>query len=122
MRAGLAVLGRAVGTGRRIAVMGDMRELGDLGPALHAGLAEAVRDNGIDLVLACGPLMRELFERLDPAVRGAWSEASTGLVRPLLQTLSAGDMVMIKGSLGTNMAPLVAALREQDEKLRRGGG
>ena len=120
MRAALTVLGRTSHGGRRIAVMGDMLELGDSGPALHVALAEAVRDNGVDLVLACGPLMRRLYDALDPPVRCAWSAESTGLVAPLLAALRGGDMVMIKGSLGTNMAPIVKALREQDETLRRG--
>jgi UDP-N-acetylmuramoyl-tripeptide--D-alanyl-D-alanine ligase len=118
MRAALAVLGRtATGpAGRRIAVMGDMRELGPDGPAMHVALADAVREADVDLVFACGPLMRGLFEAISASERGAWAELSTGLVAPLLAALSAGDVVMVKGSLGTNMAPIVAALKEQHRR------
>src|SRR5205085_216506 len=60
MRASLALLGGAqIGPrGRRIAVLGDMLELGPRGEVLHRDLAEAVRANRIDLVFCCGPLMR----------------------------------------------------------------
>ncbi len=96
---------------RRIAILGDMRELGDEADALHAGLAGAVVAAGVDQVFACGPHMRALFETLPADVRGAYSGTSAELSEPVSHGLGAGDAVMIKGSLGTNMAPLVAAVR-----------
>ena len=121
MRAALAVLGAtspAPGR-RRIAVMGDMRELGDLGPQLHGDLIDAIAPNKVDAVFACGPLMQGLFKQLRADHRGAWSEASTGLIAALFDALQPGDVVMIKGSLGTNMAPIVNEFKARDQRLRK---
>jgi UDP-N-acetylmuramoyl-tripeptide--D-alanyl-D-alanine ligase len=96
---------------RRIAVLGDMLELGDAAPALHRELREAIDAAGIDLVLACGPMMKELIAVLPPSRRGAWADTSAGLIEALLDTVKAGDVVMIKGSLGSRMAPLVDTLK-----------
>jgi UDP-N-acetylmuramoyl-tripeptide--D-alanyl-D-alanine ligase len=96
---------------RRIAVLGDMRELGDTSGDLHRALKEAVDAAGIDLVLACGPMMRLLHDTLKPSQQGGWAPSSDELVGVLLDTVRAGDAVMIKGSLATRMAPLVDALR-----------
>ena len=116
MVAALGVLGAASPTrgGRRIAVLGDMRELGDLGPQLHAALSDPIKANAIDLVFACGPLMRGLFDVLPTEKRGAWRETSAGLVASMIAALRAGDIVMVKGSLGTDMAPLIAAIKSGD--------
>src|SRR5262249_40658752 len=96
---------------RRIAVLGDMLELGDASPDLHRGLKEAVDAAGVDLVLACGPMMQLLYDTLKPSQQGGWGPSSGELVEPLLNTVRVGDAVMIKGSLATRMAPLVDALR-----------
>ena len=106
---------------RRIAVLGDMLELGQTAPDLHRGLKDAIDAAGVDLVLACGPLMRLLQESLSVGQRGAWTQTSLELVDPLLETVGAGDVVMIKGSLGSNMAPLVAALLTRFRPVRSGG-
>ncbi len=121
MRAALAVLvATAPAPGcRRIAVLGDMRELGELGPQLHQSLIDWIAPNKVDLVFACGPLMHGLFEQLPEARRGAWSEASTGLIAPLFNALRPGDVVMIKGSLGTNMAPIVNDFKVRDQRLQQ---
>ncbi len=57
MRAALALLGQTSpgGRGRRIAVLGDMLELGEAGPTLHRGLAPALAESGADLVFLTGP-------------------------------------------------------------------
>ena len=95
---------------RRIAVLGDMLELGDASAELHRGLKEAVDAAGVDLVLACGPMMKLLFDDLKPAQQGAWAQDSTQLAEIFLDTVRAGDAVMIKGSLASKMAPLAEAL------------
>jgi UDP-N-acetylmuramoyl-tripeptide--D-alanyl-D-alanine ligase len=95
---------------RRIAVLGQMRELGPRSGELHLGLLPALEAAGIDVLLACGPDMRALVERLPTGIEGRWADTSDELVAPLLASVRAGDVVMIKGSLGTRMAPLVAAL------------
>jgi UDP-N-acetylmuramoyl-tripeptide--D-alanyl-D-alanine ligase len=96
---------------RRIAVLGDMLELGDASPDLHRSLKEAVDAAGVDLVLACGPMMRLLYDALKPSQQGGWAPSSEQLVEPLLEAVRSGDAVMIKGSLASKMAPLVDALR-----------
>jgi UDP-N-acetylmuramoyl-tripeptide--D-alanyl-D-alanine ligase len=95
---------------RRIAVLGDMLELGDAAETLHRGLKEAVDAAGTDLVFACGPNMKLLMDDLAPSRRGAWAASSTELTEALLDAVRPGDVVMIKGSLGSRMAPLVAAM------------
>lgn len=113
MRAALSVLGTVPRAqySRRIAVLGDMLELGADSPALHADLKEAVDAAGADLVFACGPQMAHLFEALPDGRRGAWAAQSSGIAEVLLTTVAAGDVVMIKGSNGSRMAPLVAAMK-----------
>jgi UDP-N-acetylmuramoyl-tripeptide--D-alanyl-D-alanine ligase len=111
--AALALLGQAVigPRGRRIAVLGDMLELGDKGPALHRALAKPVIDNGVDLVFCCGPLMRELWQILPASRRGFYAEDSAALEPQVVAALRAGDVVMVKGSLGSRMGPIVKALQ-----------
>lgn len=112
VRAALAVLGQAgVGErGRRIAVLGDMRELGTRSPELHAGLAADIDANNVDLVFCCGPNMAHLFEALPAAKRGAHAADSAALQPIVLRAVAAGDVVLVKGSLGSRMAPIVEAL------------
>jgi UDP-N-acetylmuramoyl-tripeptide--D-alanyl-D-alanine ligase len=113
VEAALAVLGGSpVGPqGRRIAVLGDMLELGADGPALHRALAKSVIANAVDLVFCCGPLMRMLWEALPASRRGGYSEDSAALEAQVLPAIRAGDVVMVKGSLGSRMAPIVKALQ-----------
>ncbi len=112
MRAALENLGRLkpVGAGRRIAVLGDMLELGPREAAMHADLAEPLAAANVDLVFACGPLMRNLYDALPAARRGAYAASSSGLEALLLDALRAGDVVTVKGSLGSRMGPLVKAM------------
>jgi UDP-N-acetylmuramoyl-tripeptide--D-alanyl-D-alanine ligase len=126
VEAALALLGQApVGArGRRIAVLGDMLELGPKGPALHRTLAKQVIANAIDLVFCCGPLMRNLWQALPAGRRGGYAEDSAALEAQLLPAIRAGDAVMVKGSLGSRMGPIVKALQrayprhEADETSR----
>jgi UDP-N-acetylmuramoyl-tripeptide--D-alanyl-D-alanine ligase len=99
--------------GRRIAVLGDMLELGPTGAELHRELSEVVAAVGIDLVFCSGPLMRNLHEALPSHRRGAYAIDSATLQPLLLEALQAGDAVMIKGSLGSRMGPVVAGLKSR---------
>lgn len=111
VRAALAVLA-AQPAKRRVAVLGDMLELGAFGPALHAGLApDAAR---ADLVFACGPLMGHLFEALPPERRGAHVPDSASLAPLVAAALQDGDAVLVKGSLGMRMAEIIRALTERN--------
>jgi UDP-N-acetylmuramoyl-tripeptide--D-alanyl-D-alanine ligase len=113
MRAALAVLRQAEPgwRGRRIAVLGDMLELGRGSAALHAGLAPDIAAANVDLVFACGPDMGELWSALPSERRGHYAAESIDLVEPLKASLRAGDVVMVKGSLGSRMGLVVEALK-----------
>jgi UDP-N-acetylmuramoyl-tripeptide--D-alanyl-D-alanine ligase len=108
MRAALAVLGAA--KGRRIAVLGDMLELGARSPMLHAALAADIAGNGVDLVYLAGRDMANLAAALDPAIVAGQARDCESILSLVRQVVRPGDTVMVKGSLGSNMAPLVAAL------------
>ena len=115
MRAALALLGQTDlrQLGRRIAVLGDMLELGPRGAELHRELAVAVLAHGIDLVFCCGPLMRALWEALPSSRKGGYAETSAALESQVLAALQPGDAVMVKGSLGSRMTPIVKALQSR---------
>lgn len=115
MAAALSVLGQAeVGPrGRRIAILGDMLELGPTSPVLHRGLADVVKANRIDLVYCCGPLMRNLWDALSPGKRGGYAESSAGLESEAVAAIRAGDAIMVKGSLGSKMKTIVNALERR---------
>ncbi len=115
MRAALALLGdaRPGAGGRRIAVIGDMRELGDGARSMHEALSADVLGHAVDLVFAAGPLSRALFDALPSGVRGLWGETAPAIQGALLDALRAGDVVMVKGSNASRMGPLVAALKER---------
>jgi UDP-N-acetylmuramoyl-tripeptide--D-alanyl-D-alanine ligase len=115
MRAALALLGQVpmTGLGRRIAVLGDMLELGPEGPALHAGLAEGVVESAVDLVYCAGPLMKSLWDALPSERRGGYADTAAALEPDVLAAVRAGDAVMVKGSLGSRMGPVVNALKRR---------
>jgi UDP-N-acetylmuramoyl-tripeptide--D-alanyl-D-alanine ligase len=112
MAASLALLGQTqIGPrGRRIAVLGDMLELGSRGRTLHRGLVEPVLTNKVDLVFCCGPLMKALWRALPAERRGGYAEESSALEPQVLSAIRAGDAVVVKGSLGSRMGPIVKAL------------
>ena len=115
MAAAIALLGQAAvdKQGRRIAVLGDMLELGAQGLALHRGLAAPIQAAGVDLVYCSGPQMHALWEALPSSRRGGYAETAAGLEPAVLAAIRAGDAVMVKGSLGSKMGPIVKALERQ---------
>jgi UDP-N-acetylmuramoyl-tripeptide--D-alanyl-D-alanine ligase len=115
MRAAFAVLDLAAPApgGRRIAVLGDMLELGEDAPALHAALAEDLAARRIDRVDAAGPNMAHLFAALPAAKRGAHAADSAALAPVVAAAVRPGDVVLVKGSLGMNMARIVQALADR---------
>ncbi|QYU66637.1 hypothetical protein J4558_16865 [Leptolyngbya sp. 15MV] len=112
VRAGLSVLAAQQAT-RRVVVLGDMLELGEAAPALHAELAPDVAA-AADLVFCCGPLMRHLFDALPAEKRGAHLPDSETAARMVAAALEPGDAVLVKGSLGSRMAVVVAAIKARD--------
>lgn len=120
MRAAFSVLGlaRAGVEGRRIAVLGDMRELGARGTDLHAELADDLIAASPDKIYTVGPLMRALRARLPRSIRGQHGDVSADVAERIAAELGAGDVVLVKGSLGTNMAPVIAAIEALAEPRR----
>ncbi|HYZ31676.1 MAG TPA: cyanophycin synthetase, partial [Crenalkalicoccus sp.] len=108
MRAALAALA-ARPAARRVAVLGAMRELGAHSAALHASLAPDAAA-AADLVFCCGAEMAPLFEALPAACRGAFAADSTALAPIVQAALRPGDLVLVKGALGSRMAVVVQAL------------
>ena len=80
---------------------------------MHAALAPELARNRVDLLFAAGPLTRALYDAAPAAMRAAWAERSSELPPRLADALRAGDVVMVKGSNGSRMGPVVAALRER---------
>ncbi|QIB33455.1 UDP-N-acetylmuramoylalanyl-D-glutamyl-2,6-diaminopimelate--D-alanyl-D-alanine ligase [Ancylobacter pratisalsi] len=113
MRAALAVLAGVPveGRGRRIAVLGDMLELGAAGEAMHRDLAPAAA--GADLVFCAGSLMRALWEALPAGRRGAWAPDAQALLPLVADRVRADDVLMVKGSNGSRMGSLARGLIER---------
>lgn len=99
--------------GRRVAVLGDMLELGGHAEKLHAGLATPVVESGADPVLLAGPHMASLAKAL-PADMKVMLEPTAEALKPvLLKTLRPGDVVMVKSSKGIGFSRLVEALLQK---------
>ncbi len=113
MRAALALAGGlpVPPTGRRIAVLGDMRELGSRSGELHADLATEILAGHIDIVFAAGPLMAHLFEAIPAKLRGGWRETGTDLVGLVAEAIHGGDLVVVKGSNASRMGEIAKALK-----------
>jgi UDP-N-acetylmuramoyl-tripeptide--D-alanyl-D-alanine ligase len=108
MRAALDVLRLQPAT-RRVAVLGDMLELGEAAPEQHTALADEVA-RCADLVFTCGPLMRLLFDAIPPSIRGHHADDAAALAPIVAARIQTGDAILVKGSLGSRMRAVVAAL------------
>lgn len=117
MRAGLTLLGQIPrrGKGRRIAVLGDMKELGDNSKARHAALAQYVATADIDVVFTLGIDMVALYENLPPGRIGAHTNNLEQLKNTLLRDLHGEDVVMLKGSNAMGLAKIVDALLAMEQ-------
>ena len=115
MRAALALLGQAEPgpIGRRIAVLGDMLELGAQGAELHRAIGAEVSRHGVDLVYCCGPLMAALWEALPSNRRGGYAESAAALEPLVLHAVRPGDVLMVKASNGSRLGPIVKALERK---------
>ena len=112
VRAMLAILARTepASGGRRLLVLGDMRELGEGADAYHAGLADAVAASGATQVFLCGPHMEALWHRLAASQRGVHRPDSMALAPEVAAAVRAGDVIAVKGSLGSKMKHVVDAI------------
>ena len=116
MAAALDLLGQTQprSPGRRIAVLGDMLELGKNSADLHRGLATAIASARADLVFLCGPQMAALWQAIQPRMRGAYAEVSSALAPELMRRLRDGDVVLVKGSFGSRMSVIIDALKARE--------
>lgn len=107
--------------GRRIAILGDMYELGPKSADLHRNLALPLQAAGVDLVYTCGNLMKNLYDAIPEQNRGAHTTESPELAKIVPEVLVPGDVVLVKGSRGGGEIPrmqmVVEALREMPKKL-----
>ncbi len=124
MRAAIEILSASEpgSGGRRIAILGDMLELGSGSPRLHAALAEPLHAGRIDLVFTAGPLMALLHEALPPAMRGARAPDAETLLPLATAAIRPGDVVVVKGSYGSRMGKVVEALLALDRPPRAVNG
>ncbi len=114
VRAALSVL--ATLPGRRILVLGDMLELGGEADALHAGLADAVEATGLARLYLAGPHTEALAGALPKGRVTRHAARTVDLIETITADLAPGDAVLVKGSLGMKMRPLVEALRAASQK------
>ncbi len=112
MSAAIKALGLVprLGQGRRIAVLGDMAELGEASKDLHMDIAGLMDTVDIDLVFSCGPQMAHMFAHLPLDRRGIHAPSTDALTNILQAEIHAGDVVMVKGSHASRMNRVVDAL------------
>ncbi|PTX54067.1 UDP-N-acetylmuramoyl-tripeptide--D-alanyl-D-alanine ligase [Litoreibacter ponti] len=113
----LAASSPPAAAGRRVAILGDMKELGETGAALHAGFAKHRAMEAIDQVHCVGPLMKHLYDALPESKHGLWAETSAELAESPLALVRAGDVVMAKGSLSMKMALIVDAITKLGQSV-----
>lgn len=101
-----------VASGRRIAILGDMLELGAQERAMHRDILQLPALAEIDLVHCVGPRMRELYDLLPDHQRGIWRETAGELVAKVHSIVDAGDVVLVKGSKGIKVSLVVDAIRK----------
>lgn len=109
-----------IDTGRRIAILGDMLELGPTEAALHAAIADHPALAAVTTVHCVGPLMRALHDALPRRQRGEWVETAPELAARAHQLVDAGDIVLVKGSKGIKVSLVVEALRKLGQSVAAG--
>jgi UDP-N-acetylmuramoyl-tripeptide--D-alanyl-D-alanine ligase len=98
--------------GRRIAVLGDMRELGSDAARLHRELSMPLQAAGVNLVYTCGPLMKNLYDELPAEKRGVHNDDNIEMAKIVPDVLVPGDVVMVKGSRGGGEKPRMQLIVE----------
>ncbi|MFN3991975.1 MAG: UDP-N-acetylmuramoyl-tripeptide--D-alanyl-D-alanine ligase [Tabrizicola flagellatus] len=104
-----------VGGGRRIAILGDMLELGPTEGELHAAIARHPGLSAVSVIHCVGPRMRALHAALPRAQRGEWVETAAELAPRARSLIDAGDILLVKGSKGSKVSLVVDALRKMGQ-------
>jgi len=108
MRATLAMLGQE--KGRKVAILGSMRELGPEEGQHHAALAEPIAAAGVDLALLVGTEMKPLAEALEGRVKFVHVPDAATAADQAARLIAPGDAVLVKGSNSVGLAGVVDAL------------
>ncbi len=108
-----------VAAGRRIAVLGDMLELGPDEVRMHRDIATSPTLKSVAQVHCVGPLMRHLYDILPPPQRGEWHETAGALAARAHALIDAGDVILVKGSKGSKVSLVVDAIRKLGHPLTR---
>lgn len=98
--------------GRRIAILGDMLELGPDEVAMHRDMAANPHLQSLDLIHCAGPLMHHLWQALPEGQRGQWAPDAAGLAGQVSRLVDTGDVVLVKGSKGSKISLVVDAIRK----------
>jgi UDP-N-acetylmuramoyl-tripeptide--D-alanyl-D-alanine ligase len=114
MRAVLKVLAHESVSGRRIAVLGSMRELGDGSEAFHAELAGPIAEAGVDYAILVGEEMAPLAKALGPKVKMEHVPDVASALDLVRKTAGPGDAILVMGSNSIGLAALVEALASGD--------
>ncbi len=114
MKASLSVLSKALG--RKIAVLGDMGELGENEKELHLGVGKAAVENGIDALFCAGELCREMAKGAEGLADVKWFADRDTLLKELIPYVQPGDAVLVKASHFMGFPVIVDALKEAFEK------
>jgi len=104
-------VGRIV-KGRRVAILGDMLELGVAEVEMHREMADNPHLKQLDLIHCAGPLMRHLWEALPDEKQGQWAATAAELVPRASRLVDAGDVVLVKGAKGSKVSVIVDAIRK----------
>ncbi|MGQ0611407.1 MAG: UDP-N-acetylmuramoyl-tripeptide--D-alanyl-D-alanine ligase [Paracoccaceae bacterium] len=99
-------------TGRRIAILGDMLELGAGEAEMHRAIASHPVLSAVGTIHCVGPRMRALYDCLPARQRGHWTERAQDLAAGARSLIDAGDVVLVKGSKGSKVSLVVEALRK----------
>ncbi len=108
--AAIRTLGLHAASGRRVAALTDMLELGAESGRYHAGLAPEIEAAGIDRVFCAGPAMKSLWQALPPTRQGGYAQTAAELIPSLVRAVEPGDVVMVKGSRDSHAKALAEAL------------
>jgi UDP-N-acetylmuramoyl-tripeptide--D-alanyl-D-alanine ligase len=109
-----------VSKGRRIAFVGDMKELGPTGADLHGDRADLEALAAIDTVHCIGPLMQTLYARLPAEKQGMWTHTADEMQAQVARRLDSGDVVLVKGSLSMKLSVIVDAIRKMGHPVITG--
>ncbi|SEL02493.1 UDP-N-acetylmuramoyl-tripeptide--D-alanyl-D-alanine ligase [Roseovarius nanhaiticus] len=107
-----------IANGRRIAILGDMLELGEDEAEMHRALVDLPHMASLTTVYCVGPRMRSLWDALPRAQRGQWYENAEELAHKVHGVIDAGDVLLIKGSKGSKVSVIVDALRKSGRTSR----